>query len=143
MAVIQKMGFYKFLFNFMISTHCIRILKWHFLKMFVFFICCVPTKNRFNNSSFLTWISCKDSRKVSSEFHIGTKFIVLFIKKNEAFQTKFHKFSSRIFEIRYSYSLYLIFTTYLNTPGTKFIKFGFKCSILKFKMVKTIKFEHI
>ena len=30
-----------------------------------------------------------------------------------------------------------------NTPGTKFIKLGLKCSFLHFEMDKTIKFERI
>ena len=30
-----------------------------------------------------------------------------------------------------------------NTPGTKFVKYGLRCSILHFKLNKTIKFERI
>ena len=73
-----------------------------------------------------------------------------------AIQAKFHEFGSRgIWDTVYhiyvvkslvlwqNKSFYYINRVYriLNTPGTKFMKFGLKCSNLHFKKNKTIKFE--
>ena len=78
--------------------------------------------------------------------------------QNGTFQAKFYEFGSRgiwdtvypIYVIkplilRQNPHFYYINRIYRisNTPGTKFIKYGLKCSILHFKLDKTIKFERI
>ena len=88
------------------------------------------------------------------------KYIVLFILKNkkiEHFKPNFKNLVPGVFEIWHTLFKYVIKIVLLplnewfyymnrvyrisNTPGTKSLKFGLKCSILHFKMDKTIKFE--
>ena len=76
--------------------------------------------------------------------------------QNGAFQVKFYEFGSRgIWDTVYliyvrkplillqKHHFYNINKVYhiSNTPGTKFMKIGLKCSILQFEMNKTIIFE--